>query len=312
MNIEISTHVPDLFVEEVFLEKPFVRFLIVTYTITIFLLGILGSSFVLAVVIRRKSMQTSTNILLVNLAIADIFCCIFDIAGELLYEMAARAGHIADHEACQKFMFFSMVGIYFKSFFMAGPLIVHSFYQKIKITSIHKIAVVIWLLASAFALYEADGAEWLRDQNIGSLFCFKEVGNDQVERILEHFYTLIHALLPVILATCCIITHLIVKKSFLDGTSIHRMLFLMVAIFTILVAPCDLTVHMPHYTQVKFGTILHLWKAAHFWSMLDLIYKPILYVIFHKDFKDEFWNQIELFQRQRSCDAYPLHNDIDL
>ena len=46
------------------------------YTI-VFLLGVVGNSFVVAVVYRNKRMHNVTNYFIVNLAIADVLVCIF-------------------------------------------------------------------------------------------------------------------------------------------------------------------------------------------------------------------------------------------
>lgn len=312
MNMESSTRFPDGFVEEIFMEKPFVKFLIITFIILIFLLGVAGNCFVLVIVYRKRSLQTPLNLLLVNLAIADILCCIFVIAGDPLYEIAARSGYISVKESCPKIMFYSMVGDYFAAIAIALPLLVYSFYQQGSIQSYSKLIILLWIFTSAVAGYDAHSAEWAAVDSSGTLFCITNTSNSALDRLLEHFNTFIHVIFPAFITASCLIMHLKLKKKFLDGTSIHRMLLLMVAIYAMLITPVTLTIHLPHYTSIDYKNVLKLWKAALFWSMFTVVYKPILYVLYHKDFNDEFWYGIEFFSRRTHGDVYPLHNDVNL
>lgn len=294
------------------MEKPFVKFLIITFIILIFLLGVAGNCFVLVIVYRKRSLQTPLNLLLVNLAIADILCCIFVIAGDPLYEIAARSGYISVKESCPKIMFYSMVGDYFAAIAIALPLLVYTFYQQGSIRSYSKLIILLWIFTSAVAGYDAHSAEWAAVDSSGILFCITNTSNSALDRLLEHFNTFIHVIFPAFITASCLIMHLKLKKKFLDGTSIHRMLLLMVAIYAMLITPVTLTIHLPHYTSIDYKNVLKLWKAALFWSMFTVVYKPILYVLYHKDFNDEFWYGIEFFSRRTHGDVYPLHNDVNL
>lgn len=312
MIVESSTRFPDGFVEEIFLEKPFVKFLIITFIILIFLLGVSGNCFVLVTVYRKRSLRTPLNLILVNLAIADILICLFVIAGDPLYEMTARSGFILVGESCPKIMFYSTVGDYFVAVAIALPLLVYSFYQQGSIRSYIKLIISLWIITSAIAGYDAHSAEWAAVDSSGILFCITNISNSALDRLLEHFNTFIHVVFPVFITASCLFMHLKLKKKFLDGTSIHRMLLLMVAIYAMLITPVTLTIHLPHYTSIDYENVLKLWKAALFWSMFSVVYKPILYVLYHKDFKDEFWYGIEFLSQRTHCDVYPLHNDVDL
>lgn len=313
MSLELSTHHPDGFFEEISMEKPFVKFLIIVFTVCVFFLGVFGNCFILATVSRKRTLQTPLNWLLVNLAIADIFCLVFIIAGEPLTEVAARYGYISEGVKCSKFMFFSMVGDYFPAFAIAVPLVIYSFYQQITSRSCSKLLILLWAAPSSIALYDAYYAEWTSIDESGILYCIQATPHPSVDRFMEHFNTFIFVFLPVLIASSCVITHKVLKKSFLDGTAMHRLLLLMVAIFTLFLTPVTLTIHFPHYTEIEYDNVLKMWKFTRFWSMLCVVYKPILLIMYHEDFSDEFWYRIEFFQqRNKGSDVHPLHNDVDL
>ena len=61
----------------------------VAYTL-VFILGIIGNSFVVAVVLRSPRMRTVTNYFIVNLALADILVLIFCLPATLLSNLFIR------------------------------------------------------------------------------------------------------------------------------------------------------------------------------------------------------------------------------
>lgn len=54
----------------------------VAYVI-VFIVGLIGNSFVIAVVLRSPRMRTVTNFFIVNLAVADILVIVFLFAGHI-------------------------------------------------------------------------------------------------------------------------------------------------------------------------------------------------------------------------------------
>ncbi|XP_041451598.1 neuropeptide SIFamide receptor-like [Drosophila obscura] len=62
---------------------------IVAY-IVVFLVGLIGNSFVIAVVLRAPRMRTVTNYFIVNLAIADILVIVFCLPATLIGNIFVR------------------------------------------------------------------------------------------------------------------------------------------------------------------------------------------------------------------------------
>lgn len=58
--------------------------------VMIFVVGIMGNALVCFVVIRNKTMQTVTNIFIMNLALSDILLCMFAVPFTPLYLMTYR------------------------------------------------------------------------------------------------------------------------------------------------------------------------------------------------------------------------------
>lgn len=61
----------------------------IAYTL-VFILGIIGNSLVVAVVVRSPRMRTVTNIFIVNLALADILVLVFCLPATLLSNLFIR------------------------------------------------------------------------------------------------------------------------------------------------------------------------------------------------------------------------------
>ena len=76
-NVSISNtteELPDDITQEVWL-----RGILITFYIVIFIVGISGNLLVVFVVVRNKSMQTITNIFITNLAVSDIMMCLLAV-----------------------------------------------------------------------------------------------------------------------------------------------------------------------------------------------------------------------------------------
>lgn len=71
---------------DVIKRTPYAITVIILYAIVIFL-GTLGNSLVVLTVIRTRQMWTATNIFIANLALADVFVCVFDLPLSVYYQL---------------------------------------------------------------------------------------------------------------------------------------------------------------------------------------------------------------------------------
>ena len=69
------------------LRSPAWRGLILTLYVAVILIGMVGNSIVIFVVIRNRNMQNVTNILIANLALSDIGLCMFSLPIQLYYQL---------------------------------------------------------------------------------------------------------------------------------------------------------------------------------------------------------------------------------
>lgn len=69
------------------LRSPAWRGLILTLYVAVILVGMVGNTIVIFVVIRNRNMQNVTNILIANLAISDIGLCVFSLPIQLYYQL---------------------------------------------------------------------------------------------------------------------------------------------------------------------------------------------------------------------------------
>lgn len=63
----------------------------------VFIVGLIGNSFVIAVVLRAPRMRTVTNYFIVNLALADILVIIFCLPATLMSNIFVRKYIIVSH-----------------------------------------------------------------------------------------------------------------------------------------------------------------------------------------------------------------------
>ena len=56
-----------------------VRIFLCIFYVVIFIMGVFGNTLVILVIVRNKSMQTPTNIFIVNMAVSDVLMCLFAV-----------------------------------------------------------------------------------------------------------------------------------------------------------------------------------------------------------------------------------------
>ncbi len=65
--------------EQLLISETWVRAVLCVFYLAIFIIGLVGNILVVVVVGRNKSMRTTTNVYIVNLALSDVLMCLFAV-----------------------------------------------------------------------------------------------------------------------------------------------------------------------------------------------------------------------------------------
>lgn len=281
---------------------PFATFLYWPFVLAILFVGVFGNSFVCITVFRKRVMQTPVNVILVNLAIVDIIACLSSFLMDHFHEVA---GHLFMWKfTCRVVMFIIVLSENFESIIIALPFGVFSFYQHISTRHCSAIILVHWAAAIISAISPAYNTELYTIDEQETSHCIGSLPNSTLGMFFEIFNTVVRILYPFLATTCCLIAHKLQKKRFLNGNSLHRMLFLMVITDIIVWTPFWLL----RISNILINTEIsyNLYTAMYHLSRFSLIYKPILYILADANFKKEFTALISHCLNRRETENYSL------
>ena len=268
-----------------------------TFHVTFLIVGISGNSFVCILIATKRIMQTPVNLILANLALADLIGTLMVFIWEPLNDFASYL--YITKSTCHMLWFFSMLSEYFDSIAIALPFIIFSFYQQISVRKCLVVILIHWVVTILQLIIPLDFEIFPSN---GKVHCVLQPNTEMF------FYEILHLinkiLYPLLVTTCCLIIHKIMQKRFLKDKSLHRMLLLMVIISLIIWTPNavfkTLAVFYDYYIPYK------LFMPFHYFSYLDLVFKPILYIFVDPSFNKEFMNLISSCWNRRESEAYPL------
>ena len=290
-----------------------VRAIFIALYSLIFLLGIVGNSLVVYVVIRNKSMQTITNIFITNLALSDIMMCLLAVPFTPL--SAFLRSWVFGDALCHLVPMALGVSVYVSTLTSTAIaidryfVIVHPFKPRMKIFVCLLLIIAIWIISISISLPLAiyQKVFWLDAQQV--YVCYEH----WPKTTARQFFTVTNLILQYIVP-CSIITFCYTKVSIVlrtrsrskigwgsksrekDELEIKRkkrtnkMLIAMVAIFVC----CWLPLNIVHIISEYKGTVQD-WKyfvlvffIAHVIAMSSTIYNPLLYAWMNENFKKEF------------------------
>lgn len=280
---------------------PLSRFIFISFYIIIFTLGLFGNFLVCFVVARQRTMQTVTNFFITNLAIADIFLCLFCVPLTPTYSFLQR--WIFGKFLCQFVAFLQCWCVYLSTLTLTSIaidrffVIIYPFRPRMKVTTCLMILSSIWIIA--FGLTFPYGYYMTLEYDAETILC-EEDWPENVRRIFGTVTTILQFFLPfIIILVCylCIFCKLQKNKKRLakaknskkknnsekmlrKKTSTNQMLVLMVSIFGICWLPInvinivddyyvDLSKELPYFSFYFF--------ISHLFAMSSVIYNPILY-----------------------------------
>lgn len=303
----------DAYVEHDILKQsiPLTTVFIFLYVV-LFFIGVSGNAIVVYVVLRKKAMQSITNIFITNLAVSDIMMCLLAVPfTPLSYFMSSWTfGEALCHIVpmtlciCVYVSTLTSTAIAVDRYFV----IVYPFKPRMKTCVCLLMIVAIWIISISISLPLGIYQEIHEsDENVKS--CKEKWPKDQARQ----FFTVTSLVLQYIVP-CSIITYCYSKvslalrkrsKSRIGTGSVNRerdvmeirrkrrtnkMLIAMVTIFVICWLPLNLVLLVGEYYGSFAGERYYplMFFAAHVIAMSSTIYNPFLYAWMNDNFKKEF------------------------
>lgn len=280
----------------------------IIYTI-IFVLGVLGNLLVCFVVIRNKAMQTVTNLFISNLALSDIFLCVFAVPFTPLYSFrgnwswGALLCHIMPFaQGCSVYIStLTLMSIAIDRFFV----IIYPFKPRMKIETCITVIIMIWTFSVTVTLPYAIFMTYY-DVELGR-FCEETWPSENLRQVFGTVTSVLQFLLPfTVIGFCytCVSFKLNdrakakaasknSRKEELDKNRKRRtnqMLIAMVMIFGLSWLPLNLinlcndfymyAIHLKYYFLIFF--------IAHVIAMSSTCYNPFIYAWMNENFRKEF------------------------
>lgn len=299
-STNLTGHSPEIHWDDPF-HMPLSRFIFISFYIIIFTLGLFGNFLVCFVVARQRTMQTVTNFFITNLAIADIFLCLFCVPLTPTYSFLQR--WIFGKFLCQFVAFLQCWCVYLSTLTLTSIaidrffVIIYPFRPRMKVTTCFLILSSIWIIA--FGLTFPYGY-YMTLENDGDTILCEEDWPENVRRIFGTVTTILQFFLPfIIILVCylCIFCKLQKNKKRLakaknskkknnsekmlrKKTSTNQMLVLMVSIFGICWLPINVINIVDDYyvdlsKELKYFSFYFF--ISHLFAMSSVIYNPILY-----------------------------------
>lgn len=281
----------------------------VIYTI-IFVFGLLGNLLVCFVVIRNKAMQTVTNLFISNLALSDIFLCVFAVPFTPLYSFRGiwSWGSLLCHimpfaQGCSVYIStLTLMSIAIDRFFV----IIYPFRPRMKIETCITVIIMIWTFSVTVTMPYAIFITYYDLENIGK-FCEETWPSEKLRRVFGSVTSILQFLLPfTVIAFCytCVSFKLNdrakakaasknSRKEEFDKNRKRRtnqMLIAMVTIFGLSWLPLNIinlcndyyvyAIHLKYYFLLFF--------IGHVIAMSSTCYNPFIYAWMNENFRKEF------------------------
>lgn len=263
-------------------------------TAIIYLIGFAGNSFVCCVITRRKQMQTPLNIILLSLAVGDIFLILTESVAQVL-GLDSYTGFNVSETSCVWLMYLVTFGYYIVAIQVAIPLVINLFYPRIRKLYSIIVTAAAWLSAAALAVPHGMAATLVTFSSEKTI-CIHQWGTDAIHLWFEYLIILT----PLnILMVCLFIQKCVLKRS------LNRMFLLLIVIyiaclanFTILKIFLSLTPE-----RLSFEVVFLWFKFSRIFFDMIVVYKPILLILYDADFERIFK---ATFMTRRSAENFEL------
>ena len=292
-------------------EVQYVSIVIVLYIIVI-LVGAIGNIMVVITVVKTRQMWNATNIFIANLAISDVFVCVFDLPLSAYYQITDR--WIFGEALCHVILPALAVVVYDSTLTLTlisidrYLLIVYplkrKFTVRIAIVFVAIIAVVSLAVASPMALYSKYVIHDDPELNIHRLYCIEQWPHHKYRMIYTIVTLLCQYFLP--LLAIAILYYLIFRrvrqrmqpasKKRSRKTRTTKMLVAVVAVFAITWTPFHL---LSLVAELNYDLVKGRWyklsdALLRVLAMSSSCINPILYAWLNENYKNAFLSMIKV------------------
>ncbi|XP_001601972.2 prolactin-releasing peptide receptor isoform X1 [Nasonia vitripennis] len=301
-----------------------VRVVIITFYVSIFLLGLFGNALVCFVVARNRQMQTVTNLFITNLALSDILLCALGVPFTPSYTFLER--WVFGDSLCHLVPYAQGVSIYISTLTLTGIavdrflVILYPFRPRMKIGVCLSIIVTIWIVALLLTL---PYGLYMQFQSAGKIrYCEENWPDEQFRRTFSLLTSVLQFVVPfIVIAFCyiCVSIRLNDRAKMKPGSKTsrreeadrerkkrtNRMLIAMVAIFGVSWLPLNIVNMVEDFYQPAQDWSYYkvLFFMAHCLAMSSTCYNPFLYAWLNENFRKEFKQVLPCFSRGSECDG---------
>lgn len=274
------------------------------YNIFIFAIFVVGVSanLVICWMLKRKwKMQTSLNIVLLNLAISDIIVCCKIALALFVHEISSNWNF--GETSCKLYLGLMSTCYYFESITIYITLYVFTIYPKVNKRNVCFTMLVLWIISLMIGTPRGYYATVYESRFYDESYC---VINHNHEKVFTSIRGLIELVLP------AVIFGKIMKnyswENLQDKMKSNRMLFTLVAIFLTLTLPLTVLRNMESFGY--YFSYLSIY-FAHMASCLMLVYKPFVYILLDEGFRSDFNIILLQITGRTSEESYALYvNDL--
>lgn len=274
---------------------------VVCFSILLVILGTPGNFWVCLSVVRKKKMRTPINIFLMSIAIADICFSIFYI---VMFEsiLAITKKWIFGDAMLFILKFIRPMSEFLTATIIAVPFVIAIFFQEMRIRSCLIITAFLWTVAASYGIYFGYIGTLVDDPYNGIAY---DPSNNVVAwlRITLAFFKIPA---PLLIVAFSVILHKVWKKKFLSEGPTSRMMLTVVLVFALYNMVSVLSAIIVMHSGAHFKLRIAIIFVNHFLALVGLIYKPLIYVLFDSDWKEQFKGLSPCCASKRTVQAYSL------
>ncbi len=275
--------------------------------ITIFLVGVSSNLMTLFVMLRNKSMRTTTNLFLANLAVVDIFVCLLVLPFTPLSVFVESWSFGAVF--CHLVPMLVSTSVYVSTFTLASVVIVRYLaitYPDAKVKVFVPVLVIVatWIVAALLTLPIAIYQVLVLVEYDNIYICYENWPSSTSRCIFNIIQDILRFVLPyVAIITGCLLVSRVINRHTLpspkDQEATHldvgeerktnRMLIVLASVYLCCWLPLGILSFVSQHndTIAVWQHYMRLFFTAHLLAMCSVVYKPFIYIFMNENFRKQ-------------------------
>lgn len=261
------------------LQDTAVTIFVTVFSFVISLIGIIVNTIVCLVVLRKRKMQTSINVVLVTLAIGDILFCLF-------YIMTSPTYYIFDGWIFGKWMCFTSAFVAefyeFYSIITICTSMCLFLWQKVNLKMTYVTITIIGLCAATISLFRVIFTQLYVTKDGRSMCTVTWINND-FAAIHLHIKLVINVVIPFVMVIMSFVLRIMFK--FDKNASAIRLLMAIMLIYVLFWSPLTVLQNIDLHYGLQISHFVYMFFDL--LSYFTVVYKPILYYKMDENFMKE-------------------------